>query len=154
MTLTLGTHYLYDEFGRYYYLTPVGAEKITGIDTLDNDWKRVEWRLKSQGKLLKEIMVYTTNDDLRPRYSRKDFIEYKQFKNLNNERNDICFMLGEIAEWAWNTDGDRIVYEEGGPLEVVKKLPFTIRTRGANTGLVYFGETIYEVPEDEYQVGY
>ena len=154
MTLTLGTHYKFDEFGRYYYLTPTGAELITGIDTLDNDWKNVEWRLKSQGKLLKEVMVYTTNDDLRRRYSRKDFIEYVQFKDSNNERNDICFMLGEIAEWAWDVDGDRIAYQEGSPLDVVNKLPFTVRTRGANTGLIYFGETIFAVPEDEYQVGY
>ena len=54
MNLILGTHYKYDTFGRYYYLTPTGAELITGIDSLDNDWNNVERRLKSQGNILKK----------------------------------------------------------------------------------------------------
>lgn len=154
MTLTLGTHYKYDTFARYYYLTPTGAELITGIDSLDNDWKNVEWRLKSQGKLLKTIMSFTLNHDQKQEHTRQEIIEYRQYKNDNGELNDILYMLGEMAEWAWDTDGDRIAYEERSPHDVVNLLPITIRQKGRDSGLIFFGVTQYDIPEDEFEVGY
>jgi hypothetical protein len=154
MTLTLDTHYKYDEFGRYFYLTPVGAELITGIDSLDNDWNNVERRLKSQGKLLKMIMSFSLNDNSRKRYRRQDVIEYLQYKNANNEQDDIFYMLGELAEWAWDDDGDRMVYQERNPFDILKYMPLTIQQRGEASNLIFFGKTRYEVPIAEYQVGY
>lgn len=154
MNLILDTHYKYDTFGRYYYLTPVGAELITGIDSLDNDWKSVERRLKSQGKLLKMIMSFTLNDNSRKRYRRQDIIEYLQYKNNNNEIDDILYMLGEIAEASWDSDWDRIAYEERNPFDIIKLMPITVQQKGEASNLIFFGKTHYAVPEDEYQVGY
>jgi hypothetical protein len=153
MTLTLGTHYEYNEFGRYYYLTPTGAELITGIDTLDNDWKNVEWRLKSQGKTLKYLMSWAMNDDLRKQHSKQDYVEYIQYSDTN-ARNSVLKLLGELAEWAWEVDGDRIVYEERNPKDAINLLPITMRIEGEKYGLLYLGQHEYIVPEDEYQVGY
>ena len=154
MTLTLDTHYKYDAFGRYYYLTPVGAELITGLDRLDGVWTNVERRLKSQGKLLKTVMTISYSNDYRNRYSRKDIVEYLQYKNSNNEQDAIFYMLGEIAEWAYDSDGDRIAYEERNPFDVIRLMPITVKQKGQESGLIFFGKTVYAVPEDEYQEGY
>ena len=153
MTLTLGTHYKYDEFGRYYYLTPTGAELITGIDTLDNDWKNVDWRLKSQGRLNKYLMQYCPNDDTTTYYSRKDYIEYAQY-TFEDKRDSVLRLLGELAEWSWDSDGDRIAYEDKGALEIINKLPFTMREEGRASGMLDMTPNSFAIPEDEYQVGY
>jgi len=154
MELILDTHYKYDTFGRYYYLTTEGAELITGIDALSSVWKDSDKRLKSHGKLLKMVMTISTSGDFRKRYSRKDIVEYLQYKNLNGERDAIFYMLGELAEWAYDSNGDRITYEERNPFDVVNYMPLTIKQKGQESGLIFFGKTIYSVPEDEYQVGY
>jgi len=154
MELILNNHYKYDTVGRYYYLTPVGAELLTGIDDLDAVWKRVERRLKNQGKLLHEVMCLTNDETRIPRYSRRDIVEHAIYKDLNNERNDTIFMLGEMVEWAYEEDGDVITYEERNPFDFIKHLPFTIQARGRSSMLIYLGKLNYIVPEDEYQVGY
>ena len=146
--------YKYDELGRYYYLTPVGAEALTGIDSLSTDWNDAERRLKKQGQLLKTVMTISTSDDKRPRRSRKDYIEYIQFKNPNSEQNFIFQMLSEIAEWSWDVDGDRMLYEEGDNMKVLNALPITVKQLGHDSNLIFYGKTIFEVPEEEYQVGY
>lgn len=153
MELTLNTHYKYDEWARYFYLTPTGAELITGIQVLDNDWITAERRLKSQGKILKSIMSYSINNEV-TQYSRQDIIEYKQYKNQNEEQNAIFYMLGELAEWSWDSDADRMTYEDGNPYDILKLLPMTIKQMGRKTGLIFMGRVTDIIPEDEYQVGY
>lgn len=143
----------YDELGRYYYLTPTGAEKLTGIDTLTTDWKQPERRLKKQGLILKSIMSMSTNDNLLPRCSRKDFIEYTQYADEETRRN-VFQLLSEFAEWSWDIDADRMTYEERNPYDVVTMMPITMKMIGHSSGLIYMGQTCFEVPEDEYQVGY
>lgn len=153
MTFTQGTHWKYDEWGRYIYLTPVGAELITGIDSLDNDWKNAERRLKSQGRILKAMMSFATNDDLRPQYSKKDYVEYVQWTDENAQKS-VLNLLSEFAEWSWDSDGDRIVYEERNPLDAYNLLPITMIIEGEKYGLLTLASHQYYVPEDEYQVGY
>lgn len=152
--MELNVHYKYDTFGRYYYLTTAGAELITGLDQLDKVWSNPERRLQSMGKIFKEIMCLTSSLESRPRYRRLDYIEYIQYKNENDELDDILYMLGEMAEWAYDVDGDRIAYEEGNPMDIIKLLPYTIRNRGRSTGLIFIGKQQYTVDEDEYRVGY
>jgi hypothetical protein len=153
MELILNTHYKYDTFGRYYYLTPTGAELITGIDSLDNDWTNVERRLKSQGKLLKSFMSFATNDDYRPQYSKADYVEYAQYSDTN-VRNSVFKLLGEFAEASWDSDIDRMVYEERNPLDAYNFLPITMIIEGAKYGLLSLAAHQFFVPTDEYQVGY
>ena len=145
------SYYTYDELGRYYYLTLVGAEALTGIDSLGEDMKNPEVYLKRQGLLLKQAMVMATNDTKRTRRSRKDFVEYAQFK-FEDKRDAVIQMLSELAFWSWQSDADLIPYEN--PSEFFAKMPHTIRQIGSDSRMLYMGQTIYEVPEDEYQVGY
>ncbi len=153
MELQLDTHYKYDTFGRYYYLTPTGVELITGIDSLDNDWTNVERRLKSQGRILKTFMSFATNDDLRPQYSKQDYVEYAQYSD-ENVRNSVMRLLGEFAEASWDSDIDRMVYEERNPLDAYNMLPITMVIEGEKYGLLSLAAHRYFVPTDEYQVGY
>lgn len=151
--MELNVHYKYDELNRYYYLTTAGAELITGIDQLDKVWANPERRLKKQGLLLKTLMVLSTNDDTRRRCSRQDYVEYAQYK-FTEQRTAVLTMLGEIAEWAYDVDGDRIAYEETNTMKIVGMLPITIRTIGRTSGMLDFSSIVFTVPEDEYRVGY
>jgi hypothetical protein len=153
MTFILDTHYKYDTFGRYFYLTPTGAELITDIDSLDNDWTNVERRLKSQGRILKSLMSFATNDDLRPQYSKQDYVEYAQWTDTTI-RNSVLKLLGELAEWSWDSDGDRIVYEERNTYDAFNLLPITMRIEGEKKGLLTLAQHQFYVPDAEYQVGY
>ena len=153
MTLTLDTHYKYESTYRYYYLTLEGAELLTGIDSLGSVWKDADRRLKSQGKLMKTVISYTKNNDY-DTYTRQDIVEYKLYKNEDNELDDLLFMLGEMAEWAYDTNGDRIAYEERNPMDMINLLPITIRQKGRESGLIFFGKCTEIIPEDEYKVGY
>ena len=153
MIFTKDTHWKYDEWGRYIYLTPTGAELITGITSLDNDWTNVERRLKSQGKILKSMMSFATNDDLRPQYSKKDYVEYAQWTDENVQKS-VFNLLGEFAESSWDSDIDRMVYEERNPLDAYNMLPITMIIEGEKYGLLTLASHQYYVPDDEYQVGY
>lgn len=154
MALILNTHYKYDTEERYYYLTPTGAELLTGLDELSTLWKNAERRLKSHGQQLKSVMCYSRNDSAATRFSRKDFVEYKQYANPNGELQDVLYMLGQWAEWAYDIDGDRIFYEERNPFDAINLLPFTIQERGRRNYMIYDGYTDFEVPIAVYQVGY
>lgn len=153
MELNLNKHYKYDTFGRYFYLTPTGAELISGIQVLDKDWITAENRLKSQGRIFKTLMSFATNDDLRPQYSKKDYVEYAQYTD-ENVKKCVLVLLGEFAEASWETDLDRMVYEERNPLDAFNMLPITIRIEGEKYGLLTLAQHQYFVPTDEYQVGY
>ena len=150
---TLETHYKYDEFGRYFYLTPEGAELITGIDNLSSVWTNIERRLKNQGKQLKYFMSFATNDDLRPQYSKQDYVEYIQWTDENAQKS-VLKLLGEYAEFAYDVDGDRITYEERNPIDIFRLLPITMVIEGEKYGLLTLAAHQFYVPEDEYQVGY
>lgn len=153
--MELNTHYKYDTLGRYYYLTPVGAELITGIQDIDLVWANAISRLKNQGSQLHEIMCMNSVEGYdAPRFRRRDIVEHMIYKNLNNELNDTLYMLGEYAQWGYDVDGDRITYEERNPYDIIRLLPFTITNRGRSSKLIYMGVMDYEVPSDEYQVGY
>jgi len=153
MNLILDTHYKYDTFGRYYYLTPLGAELITGLDSLDGVWSNAERRLKSQGSILKTLMVAFQSDTYVARSSRQDIIEYWQYSDTT-KRNAVLKMLGYMAEWAYDVDGDRIAYEERNPMDIYKLLPLQIKVEGKNSDMLTVSKLSYTVPEDEYQVGY
>lgn len=153
MTPQLDTHYKYDTYERFYYLTPTGAELLTGLDDLDGLWQNAERRLKSQGRLLKSLMTLATDDDNRERRSKQDYVEYAQYIDTN-KRKSVLIMLSHMAEWAYDVDGDRIAYEERNPMDVFKLLPLPLRIEGRNSGLLDLAPTTFIVPEDEYQVGY
>lgn len=153
MNLILNTHYKYDTFGRFYYLTEEGAQLVTGNDEIISNWSNGSYRLKLQGKILKALMSYAINDDQRIYKSKQDFVEYAQY-TFTNKRNSVLKMLGEMAEWAFDSDGDLMVYEERNPMDAYNYLPITIRIEGRNSGMLDMSYVEFMIPEDEYQVGY
>lgn len=153
MQLILNTHYKYDTDDRYYYLTPTGAELITGNDELSTVWKNVERRLQSHGQQLKSAMCYARTPNYQQPYTRQDYVEYEQYAN-NSAKSDVMYMLGQWAEWAFDVDGDRMFYEERNPFDAYNMLPFTIKERGRRNYMLYNGVIDFTIPTAEYQVGY
>ena len=151
MDLILNQDYLYDSNYRFYYLTKIGAEKLTGLNF--TVWTDVERRLRKQGQMLKSLMCFATYNNFNDRKSKKDYIEYKQYSDLT-KREAVLLMLGELAEASYDTDLDRLVYEEQDTYTIIKLLPYTMVEIGRNSGMITRASINFEVPEDEYQVGY
>jgi len=138
----------YDIEGRFYYLTEIGAEALTGY-TLK--WINKEARLKKHARALKRYLTLNPyNTSYLPQYRPIDFFEYMVFKNDNNEVNDIQEMLVEMVEWAYDTDGDRAIYEDGGGARV----PQTVIDIAQSTGLAIVGNVSIFIEDDEYREGY
>ena len=98
-------------------------------------------------------MSFATNDDLRKQYSKQDYVEYAQWTDANVKKS-VLILLGEFAEWSWDTDGDRMVYEERNPLDAYNMIPITMIIEGQKYGLLTLAQHRFFVPTDEYQVGY
>ena len=81
-----------------------------------------------------------------------DWVEYRIFKNTTNEAEIVYRMLVEMAEWAYNTDGDMKVYEDDASFE--DYVPLTVKTMGYSTGIKFKGDIMNGVPEDVWRVGY
>ena len=58
MDLILNQDYLYDSNYRFYYLTKIGVEKLTGLNF--TVWTDIERRLRKQGQMLKSLMCFAT----------------------------------------------------------------------------------------------
>jgi len=140
----------YNTTGRFYYLTSVGAKKETGYD-LTSLWPNTEKRLKKHGRTLKRWLTLNPYNQSHLQQRRPiDFFEYMVFKNNNDEAQYIYEMLVEMAEWAYDTDGDRAVYEDGGGASV----PETVKQIAQTQGLQMIGNCNIFIEDDEYRVGY
>ncbi len=140
----------YDKTGRFYYLTVLGAKALTGY-TLDNIWQNAPMRLKKLGKTLKRYLTMSAyNNSLPKQYRPIDLFEFMVFQNANDEVNYIIDMLVEMVEWAYDTDGDRAVYEDGGG-EIV---PQTVKDIAQVNNLKISGRTNSFIEDDDWRVGY
>lgn len=151
MALEEDNNVKYDTDGRFYYLTLVGAELETGY-ALGNLWKtNAENRLKKHGRTLKRWLTQSPyNTSYSPQYRPIDFFEYMVFINNNDEAKQIYDMLVEMAEWAYDTDGDRAVYEDGGGATV----PHTVKEIAQASGLRIVGKVNIFIEDDVYRVDY
>lgn len=150
MALVENENVKYDTDGRFYYLTQVGAKAETGYD-LTSIWPNAEKRLKKHGRTLKRWLTMNPyNNSHLPQRRPIDFFEYIVFKNDNNEAAQVYEMLVEMAEWAYDTDGDRAVYEDGGG----ERVPETVKDIAMTHGLQMIGNVNIFIEDDEYRVGY
>mgnify|MGYP000912347387 CR=1 FL=1 len=149
MAIEISTNWAYDNEGHFYYLTTAGAEEYTGYD-VSTAWHNSDKRLYKQGQILHEWLTNSAYNGKQPRYRHRDIIEYQIFLNSNDEQRNIIRMLTELVEATYDTDWDRIMYEEDGSY----RMPPSVISIGRNSGLLFKGEVHYVVPEDEYRVGY
>lgn len=141
----------YDTDGRFYYLTIVGAEKETGYPLATLWGNNTANRLKKHGRTLKRWLTENPYNTMHmPQYRPIDLFEYLVFKNTNDEAKQIYEMLVEMAEWAYDTDGDRAVYEDGGGARV----PNTVKDIAHIHSLRMLGNANIYIEDDEYRVGY
>jgi len=137
----------YDTAGHYYYLTMVGAEFYTGYD-LSNEW--ASGRTKKQGRQLHRWYTKSPYNGVGIRKNHRDIVEYSIFKDDNGERQNVIDMLIEFVEASYDSDWDRITYEEGK----TSKMPPSVVEVGEMGQVKFTGRVYYTVPEDEYQEGY
>ena len=151
MALEQNNNVKYDPTGRFYYLTLVGAEKETGY-ALGTMWgTNAENRLKKHGRAVKRYLTMNPyNDSYAPQHRPLDLFEYMVFINANDEAQNIYEMLVEMAEWAYDTGGDRAVYEDGGGARV----PDTVKDIAEITGLRMIGKANIFIEDDEWRIGY
>ena len=148
--IAIDTNVLYDETGHFYYLSVVGAEEFTGYD-VSTEWHNPQARLKKQGRQLHRWLTKSAYNGVGERRNHKDIIEYMIFTNSNDERQTVIDMLTEYCEASWDSDWDRAQYDFDNP---TSKMPPAVVDIGLQTQLKYKGYIDFEVPEDEYQVGY
>lgn len=142
----------YDTTGHYYYLTMVGAEALSGYDDLAT--VKTERDLKRQARQLHRALTRSAYNGKPNRYRHKDIIEYMIFKNENGERQAVIDMLVEMVVWDYEENGTLKVYEDKYVDSGVNRLPQSILEYGIEANIYFTGEIFYEVPEDEYRVGY
>ena len=146
--VTTNVHIEYDTTGRFYYLTELGATDLTGYSF---HWNDLTSRLKKQGRALKRWLTTTPNNQsYLPQYRPIDLFEYMVFMNENDEVNYIIEMLVEMVEWAYHTDGDLAIYEDGGS----ERVPATVKDIAQTQGLRMIGNASVFIEDDEYRVGY
>jgi hypothetical protein len=153
MAIETSKFWEYDLNGHFYYLTVAGAEEYTGYD-ISTRWKNASKRLKKQGRDLHRFLTTSAHNVKPIRYRHKDIIEYFIFLNPNDEQQAVIDMLSEIVEWAWEEDGDKKQYEDKYVDGNGSKMPQSVIDIGKTAHLYFKGEIHYEVPEDEYRVGY
>lgn len=145
--IVTNTYVEYDTDGHFYYLTPLGVDHYTGYDTT------TEWNAKrswKQGRQLHRYLTRSPYNAVGKYKNHRDIIEYSIFKNSNDERQQVIDMLIEFAEAAWDSDYDRIAYEESG----TAKMPASVIDVANQGNLKFTGRIYYTVPADEYRVGY
>ena len=140
----------YDTTGRFYYLTPNGAKSETGYD-LTTKWVNADLRLKKHGRTLKRFLTLNPyNNNHLPQRRPIELFEFMVFQNANDEVQYIQEMLVEMVEWAYDTSGDRAVYEDGGGARV----PLTVVDIAQIQGLQIIGDVQVYIEDDDYRVGY
>jgi len=149
MAIETSTNWLYDTEGHFYYLTVAGAEEYTGYD-ISTGWNNAQKRLKKQGRQNHRYLTRSPYNMIGKYQNHRDIIEYSIFKNDNNEVQEVIDMLVEWVEASWDSDYDRIAYEEKGN----SKAPASVIDVANQGNLKFNGRIHYTVPEDEYRVGY
>lgn len=153
MALLVNNNIAYDSTGHYYYLTVVGAELETG-HALNNVWTNAQARLKKQGRdLMRWLGNNVYNGSHLPRSRPVDWLEYEIFINSNGEATHIYNMLIEMAEWAYETDGDKKQYEDNATSQDF--VPIGVKHYAKSCGLKTNGDVRgAEIPVAEWRVGY
>jgi len=150
--ITTNEYIQYDTTAHYYYLTEAGLVYYTGYTDLIELWDinsgAVARRLQNHGRQLHNKMIQSAYNGKRLRFRHRDIIEYMVFNNENNERDAIIQALTDMIEATYDTDWDRTLFQGG------VKWPSVILQPLADAGVYFKGEIHYEVPEDEYEVGY
>jgi len=147
MAIETDEYVKYDLTGRYYYLTEAGAIHYTGLNDISSLWPNTELRLKRQARKLHEKYI-TSPYTNRSRFSHKDLIEYKVFKNENGERQGIIDSLIAMAEAAYYDEWDLSFNDKDFTWIQSVIMPIY------NAQVYIEGRICGEVPEDEYQIGY
>ncbi len=147
MAILVSQYWAYDTDGHYYYLTEAGMIKYTGYKELLDLWKNAQQRLKLQGRLLHQEYTKSAYNIKPKRFRHKDIVEYCVYKNENGEVNAIVDALVNFVEAVYDSELDREILQ-GKPFPQVLLQPLV------DSGVYFRGETHYEVPEDEYLVGY
>ena len=148
MAIESSEFFEYDETGRYYYLTEAGLSEYTGDETLIALWDNPAQRLKLHGRLLAREYKTSAYNACKKRYRHKDIIEYRVFKNENDEVDSIIESLTNFAEIVRDTELDRDILKGNA------KFPKSVLQPIWDSGVYYRGKILDFVPEDEYQVGY
>jgi len=150
MAIETSNNWKYDEENdHFFYLTTVGGEKFTGYD-LSTKWTDSDKRLYKQGRIFHEWLVNSAYNQKGKLKNHRDIIEWLIFKNENGEQAAVIRALTEFIEATWDSDWDRIMYEEDGSY----KMPPSVVSIARNSGIKYLGEIFFTVPEDEYRVDY
>lgn len=137
----------YDTTEHFYYLTEVGAETLGNIET--GIWYSPSKRLKNMGRLLHQAMTNSAYNGKRKYTRHNELIDYKVFKNENNEVTAIQNALITFADLAEYNDLD-LLYNSGE----IKRLPNSIINYLRTSNIYFEGEILGYVPEDEYYNGY
>ena len=148
MSLTTDENVAYDEDGHYYYLTEAGLTKYTGYEELISLWKNPANRLKTHGRQLHNKYIQSAYNGKLTRFRHRDIVEYAVFLDEHGERDAIIQALTDMIEATYDTDWDRTLFQGEA------KWPSIILQPLADAGVYFRGEIHYEVPEDEYEVGY
>lgn len=138
----------YDQEEHFYYLKENALSTLVGNANLINIWDNPQDRLKKHGRLLKNKLVKSAYNSNRKRFRHKDIVEYRIFLNQYDEVNAIVDALVIIAQLSDDIDWDKLI------LTNETKWFSSILSQCIDVGIYYDGYTRYEVPEDEYRVGY
>lgn len=138
----------YDTTGHYYYLTEAGLINYTGYDELIALWKNPTKRLKTHGRQLHNKYIQSVHNTKPERFRHRDIIEYNIAQNEFGEREAIIQALTDMIEATYDTDWDRTLFQGEA------KWPSVILQPLADVDVYFRGEIKFEVPEDEYGVGY
>lgn len=142
----------YDTVGHFYYLTIAGAVKETGYD-LDELWENGSNRLKRHGRTLHNWLANNPyNQTNQQRYRPIDLLEHRIFMNSFDEAEMIYRMLVEMVEWAYHTDGDLNIYENGATIN--DYVPQTVKDMAVSFGIKHSGDVVGHVDEDDFRVDY
>jgi len=146
--ITDNENFTYDEDERFYYLTEKALETLVGNANLINIWNNAPSRLKKHGRLLKNKLVKSAYNSNKKRFRHRDVIEYKVYLNQFEEVNAIIDALVIIAQLSDDIDWDKLI------LTNETKWFSSILSPCVDAGIYFDGYIKYEVPEDEYRVGY
>jgi hypothetical protein len=147
MAIETSTYLEYDSTEHFYYLTESGAETLADIEI--GIWGNASKRLKRMGRLLHQAYTNSAYNGKRKYTKHSELIDYKVFKNENNEVTAIQNALVTFADLAEYQDLDLML--NAGE---VSTLPNSIIAYLRNAQIYFQGEITGYVPEDEYYNGY
>lgn len=142
----------YNDKKRYYYLDDNEAQELTGYQDLEAAGIN-SGRLHRHGRtLMRWLTSNVHNTEHIERQKPSDYIRYRIHKNENNEQSLIEDMLLEFIEWDYDVDGTRKIYEDNATYKDI--VPITVQEIAYANGLKIDGDILFDVPEDEFEVGY